>query len=152
MALQDFVRLTNSPPQLGQAASIEAVQFGQKVHSQEQMKASDTCVSGAWRLSHSVLISSAMWQFPVPESLRQVQATPLRYVERQSLHVTGTPARETVSPSSATMRRLGQSRPAMLGVGRRRPYIEAVFRGRRGDAAFGPQERQQEEQPWNSGW
>lgn len=64
MALQDFVRLTNSPPQLGQAASIEAVQFGQKVHSQEQMKASDTCVSGAWRLSHSVLISSAMSVFP----------------------------------------------------------------------------------------
>ena len=48
-----------------------------------------------------------------------------------------------------------QPRPAMLGVGGGKPYIEAVFRGRggrRGDAAFGPQQRQEEEQPWNSGW
>ena len=62
--LQGFRRLTNAPPQLGQAASIEAVQFGQKVHSWEQMNASDTCVSGARHLSHSVLISSAMTSYP----------------------------------------------------------------------------------------
>jgi hypothetical protein len=56
-----FGRATNSPPQFGQMPSMPAAQFGQKVHSWLQMRASASNGRPAPHFSHPGRISRVMW-------------------------------------------------------------------------------------------